>query len=111
MKILVNKNKYGIQAIANNKEKGKTLYISVWMNDENSKKIEEGKNYLLDVADGSMSCYEKKDGTLAPKIFIRKFVVAGEYLPKENKPVEEPKKDIPEPLKNFEPIDDDNLPF
>ena len=111
MKFLITKNQYGLSAVVNDKEKSLKLYIPVWMDEENSKEIKEGYTYLIEETNANLAPYQKKDKTIGVKLFVREFVIKKEYAPFENKQGEAKEEPLPEQLKNFEPIQDEILPF
>lgn len=114
MKFLISKNQYGLSAVIKDKDKNLKTYIPVWMDEEHEAELKEGYSYLIEETNANFAPFEKKDKTIGLKLFVREFVIKREYTPLENKQAvakEEPKKDIPEPLMKFEPIEDDRLPF
>jgi hypothetical protein len=124
MKILISKNQYGISAIVNNgnTENPAKCFIDVWTPEEKAKTLKTNTRYYIKVTDGSLSCYKKKDGSIAPKLMVKDFEVIKSYQNDYStptatarpitKPVEKPVVKQPEPaLPDVVPIDDETLPF
>ena len=80
MKLLITKNKYGISARISDKEDKKISYfLPVTLSEENEKKFEENKAYLLSVKDSFFKVFPKKDGTTGLKLCITDFEVEKTY--------------------------------
>lgn len=103
MKLLINKNQYGISArISDTDLKGvkATYFLQIGMSLENEKKLKEGKAYLINVKECFPKAYPKKDGTAGFRLLVTKFDIEKVY---EDKPASTPT--------TMKPIEDEILPF